>query len=119
MIGTMLRFGINCFRNLIEKTFDEVHEVIADSKMDPQVEIVVSRPIGPRNSGAVGPHGSKSYLSIRKDIRRPSVTITSPSSPDPNSRTSRFGPVDQGKMQLKIWVGLFTCIKLCLVIGCF
>lgn len=86
---------------MIEKTFDEVHEVIADSKLDPQVEIVVSRSMGPRNSGG-GP-GSKSYLSIRKDIRRPSLVVTSPSSPDPNTRTSRFQPVDQGRVQLKIW----------------
>jgi hypothetical protein len=86
-------------RGLLDKTYDEVHEVIADSRLDPSVEIVVSRPIGPRNSGAPA---SKSYLSIRKDIRRPSVTVTSPSSPDP-TRTSRFGPVDQGKIQLKIW----------------
>ncbi|XP_035704793.1 rab-3-interacting molecule unc-10-like isoform X2 [Folsomia candida] len=91
-------------RGLIEKTFDEVHEVIADSKLDPQVEIVVSRHIGPRMSGPPG----KSYLSIRKDIRRPSVTVTSPSSPDPTTRISRFGPVDQGKIQLKIWFDPLT-----------
>lgn len=64
-----------------------------------------------------GPPG-KSYLSIRKDIRRPSVTVTSPSSPDPTTRISRFGPVDQGKIQLKIWVGLFSVAKLMLVKKC-
>jgi len=41
-----------------------------------------------------------SYLSIRKDYRRPSVTVTSPTSPDP--RPGRFA-VQQGKIQLKIW----------------
>lgn len=92
--------GFLSCRNLIDKTFDEVHEVIADSKLESQVEVVVSRPLGVRNSGALS---GKSYLSIRKDIRRPSVTVTSPSSPDPTTRTSRFGPVDQGKIQLKIW----------------
>lgn len=84
----------------MDKTFDEVHEIIADSKLDPQVELVVSRPVGRRISTT--PASAKSYLSIRKDYRRPSVTVTSPSSPDP-PRTSRFGPVDQGKLQLKIW----------------
>lgn len=91
---------MNIFRTLVDKTFDEVHEVIADSRLDPQVEIVVARVVIPRNS--VGPP-NKSFLSIRKDIRRPSVTVTSPSSPDPSTRTSRFGPVDQGRIQLKIW----------------
>jgi len=97
-------------RGLIDKTYDEVHEVIADSKIDSQVELVVSRAIGggggSRRSSSTpggGAGGSKNYLSIRsKDYRRPSVTVTSPTSPDP-TRSSRFGPVDQAKIQLKVY----------------
>jgi hypothetical protein len=92
--------SLHTHSGLIDKTYDEVHEVIADSKIDSQVELVVSRPIVRRSSTT--PASAKNYLSIRKDYRRPSVTVTSPTSPDP-SRTSRFGPVDQGKIQLKLW----------------
>lgn len=94
----------------MDRTFDEVHEIIADSKADTQVELVLARPMGvgvPSSSASsnVIPSTStsaKSYLSIRKDYKRPSVTVTSPTSPDP-PRQGRFGPVQQAKIQIKIW----------------
>lgn len=111
----------------MDKTYDEVYDMISESKQDSQVELVVARPIamglgsgnnssgippGSATSGGGGGTSSKSYLSIRnnKDYarRRPSVTVTSPTSPDPPRQGggSRFGggPVEQeGKVQLKLW----------------
>ncbi|CAL8071989.1 unnamed protein product [Orchesella dallaii] len=97
-------------RGLVDRTFDEVHEIIADSKSDTQVELVLARPMGvgaPSSSASSSAIPStstsaKSYLSIRKDYKRPSVTVTSPTSPDP-PRPGRFGPVQQAKIQIKIW----------------
>lgn len=97
-------------RGLVDRTFDEVHEIIAESKSDTQVELVLARPmgVGGQSSGAGGniipstSASAKSYLSIRKDYKRPSVTVTSPTSPDP-PRPGRFGPVQQAKIQIKIW----------------
>ena len=102
--------------------YNEVYEIISESKQDTQVELKVARPIAPggiglssgggpsgapgpssSSSGVIGATSSMSYLSIRnKHVRRPSVTVTSPTSPDP-SRLPRFGPVQQAKIQLKIW----------------
>lgn len=88
---------------MADKGYNEVYDIISNSKQDIQVELVVARTIaGPLGGNTSSSSNSRSYLNIRKDCRRPSVTVTSPTSPDP-SRLPRFGPVHHGKIQLKLW----------------
>ena len=76
------------------RTFEEVYDIICESRADHDVEIIVSRPISdvgrPTSIGSsanMAPHG---YLPQSTSIRtggskvrdRPAVTVTSPASPD-------------------------------------
>ncbi|XP_041844669.1 regulating synaptic membrane exocytosis protein 2 isoform X3 [Melanotaenia boesemani] len=65
-------------------TFKEVYNIILDSKPEPQVELVVSRPIGdipriPDSTHAQLESSSSSFESQKMD--RPSISVTSPMSP--------------------------------------
>ena len=74
------------------RTFEEVYDIICESRADQEVEIIVSRPISdvgrPSSIGSSGPsHGyhppTTSIRSGGSKVRdRPSVTVTSPASPD-------------------------------------
>ncbi|CAA9995242.1 unnamed protein product [Nesidiocoris tenuis] len=67
-----------------------------ESKQEPQVELIVSRALGPRHSRRSYVHPSKEVYDMRKD--KPSVLITSPGSPDvhgqhnPRLRGNRMPP---------------------------
>ncbi|XP_074510758.1 regulating synaptic membrane exocytosis protein 2 isoform X39 [Sebastes fasciatus] len=65
-------------------TFKEVYNIILESKPEPQVELVVSRPIGdipriPDSTHAQLESSSSSFESQKMD--RPSISVTSPMSP--------------------------------------
>lgn len=105
------------------RTFEEVYDIICESRAEHEVEIVVSRPIsdvgrpssiggapssvpghrsasgmgpamgGPGSVGLSGPGSSRSSGGQRE---RPAVTVTSPASPD------TLHP-SWGKVQVKLW----------------
>ena len=76
------------------RTFEEVYDIICESRADHDVEIIVSRPISDvgrpssiGNSANMTPHGylpqSASTRSGGSKVRdRPAVKVTSPTSPD-------------------------------------
>ncbi|XP_039592775.1 regulating synaptic membrane exocytosis protein 2 isoform X49 [Polypterus senegalus] len=71
-------------RHLQGATFKEVYNIILESKPEPQVELVVSRPIGdipriPDSTHAQLESSSSSFESQKMD--RPSISVTSPMSP--------------------------------------
>ncbi|XP_036120198.1 regulating synaptic membrane exocytosis protein 2 isoform X13 [Molossus molossus] len=100
-------------------TFEEVYNIILDSKPEPQVELVVSRPIGdipriPDSTHAQLESSSSSFESQKMD--RPSISVTSPMSPGMlrdvpqflsgqlssqslSRRTTPFVP----RVQIKLW----------------
>ncbi|XP_039663092.1 regulating synaptic membrane exocytosis protein 2 isoform X33 [Perca fluviatilis] len=100
-------------------TFKEVYNIILDSKPEPQVELVVSRPIGdipriPDSTHAQLESSSSSFESQKMD--RPSISVTSPMSPSMlrdapqylsgqlssqslSRRTTPFTP----RVQVKLW----------------
>ncbi|XP_043973092.1 regulating synaptic membrane exocytosis protein 2 isoform X19 [Gambusia affinis] len=100
-------------------TFKEVYNIILESKPEPQVELVVSRPIGdipriPDSTHAQLESSSSSFESQKMD--RPSISVTSPMSPSMlrdapqylsgqlssqslSRRTTPFAP----RVQVKLW----------------
>ncbi|XP_040288485.1 regulating synaptic membrane exocytosis protein 2 isoform X1 [Bufo bufo] len=100
-------------------TFEEVYNIILESKPEAQVELVVSRPIGdipriPDSTHAPQDSSSSSFESQKMD--RPSISVTSPMSPGMlrdvpqflsgqlssqslNRRTAPFVP----RVQIKLW----------------
>uniref|UniRef100_A0A5F9D8B8 Regulating synaptic membrane exocytosis 2 n=2 Tax=Oryctolagus cuniculus TaxID=9986 RepID=A0A5F9D8B8_RABIT len=100
-------------------TFEEVYNIILESKPEPQVELVVSRPIGdipriPESTHAQLESSSSSFESQKMD--RPSISVTSPMSPGMlrdvpqflsgqlssqslSRRTTPFVP----RVQIKLW----------------
>ncbi|XP_037836190.1 regulating synaptic membrane exocytosis protein 2 isoform X21 [Kryptolebias marmoratus] len=100
-------------------TFKEVYNIILESKPEPQVELVVSRPIGDIPRIPDSTHGqlessSSSFESQKMD--RPSISVTSPMSPSMlrdapqylsgqlssqslSRRTTPFAP----RVQVKLW----------------
>ncbi|XP_077604374.1 regulating synaptic membrane exocytosis protein 2 isoform X5 [Crocuta crocuta] len=100
-------------------TFEDVYNIILESKPEPQVELVVSRPIGdipriPDTTHAQLESSSSSFESQKMD--RPSISVTSPMSPGMlrdvpqylsgqlssqslSRRTTPFVP----RVQIKLW----------------
>ncbi|XP_075681966.1 regulating synaptic membrane exocytosis protein 2 isoform X11 [Rhinoderma darwinii] len=100
-------------------TFEEVYNIILESKPEAQVELLVSRPIGdipriPDSTHAPQDSSSSSFESQKMD--RPSISVTSPMSPGMlrdvpqflsgqlssqslNRRTAPFVP----RVQIKLW----------------
>uniref|UniRef100_A0A6I8QEG7 Regulating synaptic membrane exocytosis 2 n=1 Tax=Xenopus tropicalis TaxID=8364 RepID=A0A6I8QEG7_XENTR len=100
-------------------TFEEVYNIILESKPEAQVELLVSRPIGdipriPDSTHAQLESSSSSFESQKMD--RPSISVTSPMSPGMlrdvpqflsgqlssqslNRRTAPFVP----RVQIKLW----------------
>ncbi|XP_057353826.1 regulating synaptic membrane exocytosis protein 2 isoform X40 [Manis pentadactyla] len=100
-------------------TFEEVYNIIFESKPEPQVELVVSRPIGdipriPDSTHVQLESSSSSFESQKMD--RPSISVTSPMSPGMlrdvpqflsgqlssqslSRRTTPFVP----RVQIKLW----------------
>uniref|UniRef100_A0A8B9FH43 Regulating synaptic membrane exocytosis 1 n=1 Tax=Amazona collaria TaxID=241587 RepID=A0A8B9FH43_9PSIT len=84
-------------------TNEEVYNIILESKSEPQVEIIVSRPIGdipriPETSHPPLESSSSSFESQK--MERPSISIISPTSPG----TLRDAPqVLPGQLSVKLW----------------
>uniref|UniRef100_A0A8C5DWY5 Regulating synaptic membrane exocytosis 2 n=1 Tax=Gouania willdenowi TaxID=441366 RepID=A0A8C5DWY5_GOUWI len=84
-------------------TFKEVYNIILESKPEPQVELVVSRPIGdipriPDSTHAQLESSSSSFESQKMD--RPSISVTSPMSPSMLRDASQFL---SGQLSVKLW----------------
>uniref|UniRef100_A0A8D3AF76 Regulating synaptic membrane exocytosis protein 1-like n=1 Tax=Scophthalmus maximus TaxID=52904 RepID=A0A8D3AF76_SCOMX len=90
-------------KSLPGATKKEVYNIILESKAEPQVEIVVSRPIGdipriPESSHPPLESSSSSFESQKMD--RPSISVMSPTSPG----TLRDLPmVLPGQLSVKLW----------------
>ncbi|XP_067266852.1 regulating synaptic membrane exocytosis protein 2 isoform X2 [Chanodichthys erythropterus] len=106
-------------RHLQGATFKEVYNIILESKPEPQVELVVSRPIGdipriPESTHAQLESSSSSFESQK--MERPSISVTSPMSPGmlrdapqylsgqltSQSLSRRIEPFNP-KVQVKLW----------------
>ncbi|XP_053785783.1 regulating synaptic membrane exocytosis protein 2 isoform X23 [Desmodus rotundus] len=84
-------------------TFEEVYNIILESKPEPQVELVVSRPIGdipriPDSTHAQLESSSSSFESQKMD--RPSISVTSPMSPGMLRDVPQFL---SGQLAIKLW----------------
>ncbi|XP_023666807.1 regulating synaptic membrane exocytosis protein 2 isoform X8 [Paramormyrops kingsleyae] len=84
-------------------TFKEVYNIILDSKPEPQVELVVSRPIGdipriPDSTHAQLESSSSSFESQK--MERPSIAVTSPMSPSMLRDAPQYL---SGQLSVKLW----------------
>ncbi|XP_064412586.1 regulating synaptic membrane exocytosis protein 1 isoform X2 [Latimeria chalumnae] len=84
-------------------TNEEVYNIILDSKSEPQVEIVVSRPIGdipriPESSHPPLESSSSSFESQK--MERPSISVISPTSPGALKDAPQVLP---GQLSVKLW----------------
>ncbi|XP_049440477.1 regulating synaptic membrane exocytosis protein 2 isoform X37 [Epinephelus fuscoguttatus] len=84
-------------------TFKEVYNIILESKPEPQVELVVSRPIGdipriPDSTHAQLESSSSSFESQKMD--RPSISVTSPMSPSMLRDAPQYL---SGQLSVKLW----------------
>ncbi|XP_063780367.1 regulating synaptic membrane exocytosis protein 2 isoform X46 [Pseudophryne corroboree] len=84
-------------------TFEEVYNIILESKPEAQVELVVSRPIGdipriPDSTHAPQDSSSSSFESQKMD--RPSISVTSPMSPGMLRDVPQFL---SGQLSIKLW----------------
>ncbi|XP_040117868.1 regulating synaptic membrane exocytosis protein 2 isoform X33 [Oryx dammah] len=84
-------------------TFEEVYNIILESKPEPQVELVVSRPIGdipriPDSAHTQLESSSSSFESQKMD--RPSISVTSPMSPGMLRDVPQFL---SGQLSIKLW----------------
>ncbi|XP_058868657.1 regulating synaptic membrane exocytosis protein 2-like isoform X27 [Acipenser ruthenus] len=90
-------------RHLQGATFKEVYNIILESKPEPQVELVVSRPIGdipriPDSTQAQLESSSSSFESQKMD--RPSISVTSPMSPGMLRDAPQYL---SGQLSIKLW----------------
>ncbi|XP_030742673.1 regulating synaptic membrane exocytosis protein 1 isoform X42 [Echinops telfairi] len=84
-------------------TNEEVYNIILESKSEPQVEIIVSRPIGdipriPESSHPPLESSSSSFESQKMD--RPSISVISPTSPGALKDAPQVLP---GQLSVKLW----------------
>ncbi|XP_034867613.1 regulating synaptic membrane exocytosis protein 2 isoform X34 [Mirounga leonina] len=84
-------------------TFEEVYNIILESKPEPQVELLVSRPIGdipriPDGTHAQLESSSSSFESQKMD--RPSISVTSPMSPGMLRDVPQYL---SGQLSIKLW----------------
>ncbi|XP_061112417.1 regulating synaptic membrane exocytosis protein 2-like isoform X1 [Conger conger] len=90
-------------RHLQGATFKEVYNIILESKPEPQVELVVSRPIGdvpriPDSTHAQLESSSSSFESQK--MERPSISVTSPMSPGMLRDAPQYL---SGQLSVKLW----------------
>nr|XP_015213548.1 PREDICTED: regulating synaptic membrane exocytosis protein 2 isoform X49 [Lepisosteus oculatus] len=90
-------------RQLQGATFKEVYNIILESKPEPQVELLVSRPIGdipriPDSTHAQLESSSSSFESQK--MERPSISVTSPMSPSMLRDAPQYLP---GQLSIKVW----------------
>ncbi|KAF3708531.1 Regulating synaptic membrane exocytosis protein 1 Rab-3-interacting molecule 1 [Channa argus] len=84
-------------------TMKEVYNIILESQAEPQVELVVSRPIGdiPRIPDTSHPPLESSSSSFESQkMERPSLNVLSPSSPGMLLNASQLMP---GQLSVKLW----------------
>uniref|UniRef100_A0A8C7YFJ4 Regulating synaptic membrane exocytosis 1a n=1 Tax=Oryzias sinensis TaxID=183150 RepID=A0A8C7YFJ4_9TELE len=84
-------------------TMKEVYNIILESQAEPQVELVVSRPIGdiPRIPDTSHPPLESSSSSFESQkMERPSLNVLSPSSPGMLQDAPQFMP---GRLSVKLW----------------
>lgn len=83
-------------------TFKEVYNIILESKPEPQVELVVSRPIGDVPRIPESTHGQleSSSSSFESQKMGPSISVTSPMSPGMLRDTSQYL---SGQLSVKLW----------------
>uniref|UniRef100_A0A8D0HFH0 Regulating synaptic membrane exocytosis 1 n=1 Tax=Sphenodon punctatus TaxID=8508 RepID=A0A8D0HFH0_SPHPU len=84
-------------------TNEEVYNIILESKSEPQVEIIVSRPIGdipriPETSHPPLESSSSSFESQK--MERPSISVVSPTSPGALKDAPQVLP---GQLSVKLW----------------
>ncbi|XP_039876148.1 regulating synaptic membrane exocytosis protein 2-like isoform X5 [Simochromis diagramma] len=88
-------------------TFNEVYNIILDSKQEPQVELVVCRPIGDVSRSVESAHVQLNSSSSSFDSQKvgPSISVTSPMSPSVLS--GQVSTVDRQplvpRIQVKLW----------------
>uniref|UniRef100_A0A8C2IKF2 Regulating synaptic membrane exocytosis 2 n=1 Tax=Cyprinus carpio TaxID=7962 RepID=A0A8C2IKF2_CYPCA len=83
-------------------TFKEVYNIILESKPEPQVELVVSRPIGdvPRIPESTQGQLESSSSSFESQKMGPSISVTSPMSPGMLRDTPQYL---SGQLSVKLW----------------
>nr|XP_055075530.1 regulating synaptic membrane exocytosis protein 2-like isoform X19 [Misgurnus anguillicaudatus] len=83
-------------------TFKEVYNIILESKPEPQVELVVSRPIGDVSRIPESTHGQleSSSSSFESQKMGPSISVTSPMSPGILRDTPQYL---SGQLSVKLW----------------
>ncbi|XP_048384645.2 regulating synaptic membrane exocytosis protein 2 isoform X6 [Stegostoma tigrinum] len=90
-------------RSLQGATFEEVYNIIFESKPEPQVELLVSRPIGdiPRIPDSTrGQLESSSSSFESQKMERTSISVTCPMSPGMLRDAPQFLP---GQLSIKLW----------------
>ncbi|KAJ6665844.1 hypothetical protein lerEdw1_001316 [Lerista edwardsae] len=90
-------------KHLPGATNEEVYNIILESKSEPQVEIIVSRPIGdipriPETSHPPLESSSSSFESQK--MERPSISVISPTSPGALKDAPQVLP---GQLSIKLW----------------
>ncbi|XP_054854232.1 regulating synaptic membrane exocytosis protein 1 isoform X4 [Eublepharis macularius] len=90
-------------KSLPGATNEEVYNIILESKSEPQVEIIVSRPIGdipriPETSHPPLESSSSSFESQK--MERPSISVISPTSPGALKDAPQVLP---GQLSVKLW----------------
>ncbi|XP_060601574.1 regulating synaptic membrane exocytosis protein 1-like isoform X2 [Ruditapes philippinarum] len=97
-------------RSLQGATFEEVCDIVLESKQEPQVELIVHRS---KSTGEVPPGASSQYDAHKdfghiKDVvgttrlNRPSLKVTSPESPR-TQKTQKNAMQISGRIQVKLW----------------
>ncbi|XP_076307331.1 regulating synaptic membrane exocytosis protein 2-like isoform X2 [Tachypleus tridentatus] len=99
-------------RSLQGRTYEEVFDIISESRQDHQVELRVCRPIsdiGWTETMASRGGSNQEFITLEDVSKhnlqqdwRPSVTVTSPNSPE-TVRLRPHSPVVGGRIQLKLW----------------
>ncbi|XP_059486616.1 regulating synaptic membrane exocytosis protein 2 isoform X10 [Neocloeon triangulifer] len=95
-------------RSLQGKGYEQVYEIVAESRQEAQVELIVAR-----QSARAPPHHHSATELWRQDMydRKPSVMVTSPSSPErvghrpgpPHRPLRSTQPNVGGRLQVKLW----------------
>ncbi|KAL4217596.1 regulating synaptic membrane exocytosis [Mactra antiquata] len=97
-------------RSLQGATFEEVCDIVLESKQEPQVELIVHRS---KSTGEVPPGANNQYDAHKdfghiKDVvgttrlNRPSLKVTSPESPRTH-KTQKNATQISGRIQVKLW----------------
>lgn len=105
-------------RSLREATFEEVYDIIFETKHEPQVELIVHRNA---KTGEIPPglqpvdHPSRDFGSKDALMTRPSVMVTSPGSPSASGKRTH-SPQITGRIQVRMWYDDTRCeLSICII----